>query len=183
MAQVPATDYETQVCSKIWELLLARTPFASKVPPGNRIRYDTAQGLANPEKENPTDSDMYEAVLFPSSGEDSLYTDSETFETYSPGGPSHWVERQSFKLTLVITSPWMGVQGLDYLCAEARAGIRKGGPRLGLAYVDSVKLEWRTTREVRPADDNTGSATLRWVSEITISVECEHDGAAMLGEQ
>jgi hypothetical protein len=181
MVETTAIDHETMIYSRIWELLLSRDKFTKMVPPGNRIRYDKVEGLNSVEKENPTDADFHEAILFPSSGESSLYTEGETFQTYSPEGPSQWTEKLGFVYTLMLTSPWVGVHKIDRLCAEARTAIRRGGPRLGLPFLISAKLNWKTLREVRTADESGLSQTVRWVSEVEISVECEVEGATLLG--
>lgn len=182
MSETDAIDHETQVYTKIWDLLLARQKFASLVPVGNRIRYDNVEGLGPVEKENYTDADLYEAILFTQSGEDSMLTEDATFETYSTAGPSQWTERLKFVFVLLLTSPWMSVAKIDRLVAEARTALRRAKTKMGLSFVTDVKVSWKTEREVKANSDGTPEATARWTSAVEISVDCETEGATLLGD-
>lgn len=192
MAEAP--DIELEMYDRIWDLLSADPIWPTLVEPGNRIRYDVnpedeaddVEGLENPMKDTTSEGDYPQAVLRMMSGEDSLYTNDETFETHSPEGPSHWTEKATRTFRLTVTSQSLGMKESSRLGKLSRNAIRRGGPRLGLQYVTSVTMNW-TDREVaisdgEPGQDDQTGGVRRIVHQIDVVVGVEIDGRELLGE-
>ena len=154
-------DIDMEVYVAIKAALLTYAPFTSIVPEGNRIWFDDAEGLTDPEKDAEADGDFHESILWNSSGEDDLHTGEETL---SQGCNS--VEHISLTHRLQITSPYVGLTEISKAGQHAIRALRRAEYNLGVDFIRSVRVRWVTERVVR--DD-----TQRWTHTIDIFTESE----------
>lgn len=176
-------DIETQLYSKIWDLLNADSDWSALVFDINQIRYDKVAGSESPMKPTPSDGDYPQASMDPCvSGISDLYTSSETFGTFAEEGTCPWLEKHRYTFVLKVTSQLLGAQEVDTLGALTRNAIRKGGPRLGgIEYVTGVRVAWNTRRNQISGSETT-EFVYRWVTTLTFTIDCVVDGDYLTGE-
>lgn len=165
-----AVDFETLIYTQIWNLLNADSVWANLVDPKNQIRYDQESGMQIAEPRNTADSEFPQAQLWIKGGGSDMYTGTETFDTYSDGGPHQpWLETHELTYRLVLKSQFQPLSEPDVLGSQSRSALRAGGPRLGLDCVSKWRTRW-STRQVRGSDND---ATRRWWTTIDISVQLQ----------
>lgn len=165
-----AVDFETQIYAKIWTLLNADPIWAALVPLSNQIRYDDVSGIQTADKQTTADGDYPQAQLWLKSGSSDNYTGTETFDTYSPGGPHQpWMETWELGYRLVLKSQLTALQEPDVLGSQSRQALRAGGPRLGISQITRWRSRW-STRQVRGSENDQ---TRRWITTIDIAVQLQ----------
>ncbi len=180
-----ATQFIVAVYDKIWDLLEAHAPFTDAVRVGNRLdwtlgravakRYALAAGKAP--------GDYPEFSLELGGGQDEWFGDGHYGMRSPATAPASiiWTEvlRQDYVINIITDEKRITSEQLVYL--EAMTAIRKGGPRLGLAYVHHVggKTTPVTTERTVEATDETANA-MRPVTRITIPVIMKFQGSEML---
>jgi hypothetical protein len=173
---MPLTVHASELYAALWTLLLARTGFADRVKPGNRIRLDG--GKADPVKQAKLDGDLPQALLEQPSMTDSGWATTPTFahqdHTRAAAQQAAIVEL-SFVFTLTITHRDLDQASALALVAEAVAAVRNGGPKLGKAYVTRVGPFAH-----RFANDVEVDKKKRLVSKLTIPVAARVQASALL---
>jgi hypothetical protein len=182
MPQPATKNILEEMYTALFDLLEANDEWAGLVPEGNRVRFDTVTGDENPIPDNKpqSDADMDSAVLEMTEGDSGLFTNDETFATYSQEGPPQFLEKGSVTFTLHLKSRFLSEQEGSQLVSYSVNAVRMGGPKLGgLPYVTSVKPKFTSKREAVPETDNM----TRIVSDVTFTIEYEADGRTLTGEE
>lgn len=179
-----ASNYITQVYSRIWDLLTEYPDFAAAVAPGNRISL--IAGRPMPFKTAKQDADFPEAILIASGGSESEWSRFKTYPAANPGAVAAaqvWIETWAETFVLAIQHVDLRLDNALALEAAALAALRLGGPRLGLPFVH----QWgavEITRQIGPgrssvvgSSDRAGpDGTRRWSSEMRFNVVLRLDG-------
>jgi hypothetical protein len=168
MAEAP--DIELLIYRRIRTLLEEDDGWSEEFDEGNRIWYDVEQPN-DPAKPTTGDGDHPQSKLRARTGSTGLFTTDETFQTHSPEGPVHAVEKFTFVFRLTMTSQLLGQEEQSRQRKLAENVIRKAGPKLGLAEVNRVTIRWDT--EIIDEDPEAG--TKRERTEMDISIEGEAD--------
>lgn len=179
-----AIDIDTLIYSQIWLFLEGDDPWSAVFAVENRIKYDIITGTQTPGKQNTADGDYPQVELLPPlSGNDQMFTADETFGTYASDTalPPQWLERGNRVFRLIQKSQLLSQQEWSGNMALARNALRKGGPRLGLAFVTSLIIQWNTA-VVDRQDDNENDGMRRIKNTIDIRIGYEADGRSLLGD-
>lgn len=158
---------ENQIYTKLADSFV--TAWGDSVKEGNFERYDRVVGTQNPRKRNRADGDHPRANLFIRSGKDNLYTTDETFMTHAPEGPCGWSETSDTVFRLRLVTQKLSFDEFSVLVTKTKNGVRLQGPRLGLSFVTSVRLEWSVSEPDvdNPEEPQRHSLTL----DIFVSTE------------
>lgn len=166
-----ATDYLTAVYSKLRALLEGHAPYTSAVKIGNRIYMDGDK--IDPFKNAMQDSDFPQAALFMGDLTDSMFSLEQQYAYRGVTAQNAvWTEDLTPVYQLAITHPDLRMAPANLLTLEAMTAIRKGGPRLGLEYVQLVGPIRATRTIVTNERDEGGNPTgrRRLRTDITIPV-------------
>lgn len=167
-----AQQFTTAVYAKIVSLLEAHAGFTGAVRVGNII--DWTKGIAEARKYgkgNKPFADLAEFELEMGDAEDTLATLSTNYAARNhaiAAADYVWTEQFRQDYTIVIRSEERHLAGHETAVLEALTAIRKGLPRLGLAYVVMVGAA-PVSRGVEAEATTNGERRFR-VTRITVPV-------------
>lgn len=178
------TNTESDLYAKVRQILEGDADWSETFQSGRRFWEDDTPGT-NEEHDLPAaDGDFPRAMLTLQNGATDLFDGDPTFGTYAPDydpANAHWTETSIFVFELVLISQLIDAREQGRLGAMTRRALRAGGPRLGgLDYVNSLRLEWRTTKS--STEDETHEVN-RYITRITIRVGTQTDGNKLLGTE
>jgi hypothetical protein len=177
-----ATDYETLVYDRIWELLAAHTPLTSSasatyIRAGNKINWNTGRP-----KPNKSEADFISAEVDVRLGDfaDSLFAEAKRYaftHTFDPTSAG-WAQVLDFGFDIIVTHRTTDVSTNNALETEVRVAIAKGGPRLGQQWINSAG-PLTGTRE-HGITDTSGGSTTRTRTVFRLPVRVVIDGRLQL---
>lgn len=131
-----ATNYPKLVYSRIWTLLLAHTPFTTAFPDGKRTRFDGTE--RDPRHETIGENNLPHATLFPPSINIGGFTSTPNYGhklNHDPLTANDWAEIWTLNFRLEVIHRTLEFSPGSLQLMEIATALRKGGPKLGLAYV------------------------------------------------
>lgn len=177
------TDYTSAIYARLWALLEAHATFASLVKPGNRIKLDGS--AADPFKQSLNDGDLPQVVIGMGDAEDSLWTLTQqyAYSHLTPAAQLSGVSREVMNFTITHVGVDLRIGKANPITHAILTALRKGGPRLGLAYVQTCGPAHYghriTASQVNEYGDAAG--TKRLVVTITVPVAVQFKTEDQLG--
>lgn len=136
-----ATQYIKNGYDKLWDLLEAHAAFIGSVSVGNRIDWTTGTALVKKYGKGPkAPADFPEFEIGLGAIEDTGYLLTRNYgmrNAASAASSLVWTARLTQIYALTIRTEERKLTTLQLLLHEAMTAIRKGNPKLGLAYVES----------------------------------------------
>lgn len=170
-------DYLTAIHNRIWQLLEAHAPFVDRVLPGNRIKFN--DNRSDPLKLAINDADTPHVTVGQGDFSDSMFTLTPNY-AYPPNvtvANLSWVERITQVYVINMVSRDLQITLHNELKLIICTALRKGGPHMGLGYVQSWGPAAGAPQIV--IDDETGNRK-RFVSRIAFPVTVQFNGRNQL---
>lgn len=175
-----AINFILEIYQAIWDLVEAHAPTAGKLKPANEVRFD--QGKRQPPKMimgARQDADFPSVKLEARSLVDQAFTSDPTFavlnDTFEVADGS-WQEPITQTFEAKITHNDFQQDKNWQFEAELMTAIRKGGPRLGLAYV----VGWTIQIDRTEKNKEEAGGTLRPFTLIRITVQMLFEGSELI---
>lgn len=174
-------DIETTTAISIWNLFVGSQEWRNVFDQANRLNAIEIQGTQKGIKMATADGDYPECYLRCLGGNSTPFGEGQNFETHSPEGPSHWPEKSTIAIRVVVTAMLASQGEVNYASSVVRNVLRKAGPKLGLSWVEDYRLSWENGRTASaPTDESDADhGTIRERSVFTLTISTYHDGAEL----
>lgn len=183
-----ATDYVDGVLTQLWALLEAHTGFTEAVKAGNRIKLNNDQ--TDPFKQQLQNADLPQVSIIPGLGSftHEVFTVTPHYGlTYTVTNDTtlsanSWKERHTEPFTITIVHEDLRSDQASALRWEIIKALRKGGAKLGLAYVHSWGPVSGDMKFVADTVDESGNprGTKRITTTLNVPVTMWIDGQNQL---
>lgn len=171
-------NVEDTLYAKLREIWETDGAWSEAIDEDNRTWFNNDDiNRRNPNKLDTTDNDFPRSILRATSGSSGMWTDNQTFGTFSPEGPCSILEKQTVIFRLRLVSERLGFDEDSNLRQLSINALRKAGPALGLSWVTGVRVRWATTE----TDVDAADGTMRFQTDIAIMIECEIDSDTLEG--